>query len=74
MLAHALLSVFAAATRTYLAPAGLIPLTCSEVARLFNRLITDPIRSLTSVLRWSHWRRRHQHRAQTSHYRRRPAT
>jgi hypothetical protein len=27
-----------------------------------------------SVLRWSHWRRRHRHRARTSHYRQRPAT
>jgi SRSO17 transposase len=75
MLAHALLAVFAAAARARQPqPAGLIPLTCNEIARLVNRLIVHPIRSLASVLRWSHWRRRHQHRARTSHYRRRPAT
>jgi SRSO17 transposase len=75
MLAHALLAVLAAAARTSQAqPDGLIPSTCNEIARLINRLSTNPIRSLTSVLRWSHWRRRHQHRARTSHYRRRPAT
>lgn len=73
MLAHALLAVFAATTQTH-RPDGLIPLTCNEIARLVNRLIVEPIRSLASVLRWSHWRRRHQHRARTSHYRRRPAT
>ena len=75
MLAHALLAAFAATTRTRQSqPAELIPLTCNEIARLVNRLIIHPIRSLASVLRWSQWRRRHQHRARTSHYRRRPAT
>jgi SRSO17 transposase len=73
MLAHALLAVFAATTRSH-QPDGLIPLTCNEIARLINRLIVEPIRSLTRVLRWSHWRRCHQHRAQASHYRRRAAT
>jgi hypothetical protein len=54
MLAHALLAVFAAAARTRQpSPAGLIPLTCNEIARLLNRPITNPIRSLTSILRWS---------------------
>jgi SRSO17 transposase len=75
MAAHALLAVCAAASRTpQPSPAGLIPLTCDEIARLLNRMIAKPIRSLTSVLHWSHWRRRHQHRAKTSHYRRRPET
>jgi SRSO17 transposase len=75
ILAHALLSVSAAAARAGQPQlAGLIPLTCNEVARLLNRLTANPIRALTSALRWSHWRRRHQHRARTSHYRRRPAT
>jgi hypothetical protein len=73
MLAHALLAVFAATTRTR-QPDGLIPLTCNETARLINGLIVEPTRSLTRVLHWSHWRRRHQHRAQASHSRRRPAT
>jgi hypothetical protein len=75
MLAHALLTAVATATRTRQpSPAELIPLTCNEIARLLNRLITNPIRPLTSVLHWSHWRRQHQHRARISHYRRRPAT
>jgi SRSO17 transposase len=75
MLAHALLAAVAAATRArQLPPAGLIPLTCNEITRLVNRLIANPIRSLASVLHWSHWRRRHQHRAQASHYRRRAET
>ncbi len=75
MLAHALLAAFAAAARIQQPqPAGLIPLTCNEIARLINRLVAHPIRSLTRVLHWSHWRRQHQHRARTSHYRRRPAT
>jgi SRSO17 transposase len=75
MLAHAMLTAVAAATRTRQpSPAGLIPLTCNEIARLLNRLIANPIQPLTSVLRWSQWRRQHQHRARISHYRRRPAT
>lgn len=75
MLAHALLAAAAATAKARQpSPAGLIPLTCNEIARLLNRVITNPIRSLTSVLHWSHWRRRHQHRARTSHHRRRPAT
>jgi SRSO17 transposase len=75
MLAHALLAALAAATRTRQPPLKeLIPLTCNELVRLLNRLINSPARSLNSVLCWSHWRRRHQHRAQASHYRRRPTT
>jgi SRSO17 transposase len=75
MLAHALLAALTATTRALQPPpAGLIPLTCNEMVRLLNRLIANPGRSLTSVLHWSHWRRQHQHRARTSHYRRRPAT
>ncbi|OZM76661.1 hypothetical protein CFP66_39815 [Pseudonocardia sp. MH-G8] len=75
MAAHALLAVFTTAARTrHPSPTDLIPLTCNETARLLNRLISSPIRSLASALSWSHWRRRHQHRARTSHYRRRPET
>jgi hypothetical protein len=32
------------------APAGLIPLTCNEIARLLNRLILDPARRLADTL------------------------
>jgi SRSO17 transposase len=79
MLAHALLAALAAAARTTTrddqpAPAGLIALTCNEIARLINRLTDTPIRSLASVLHWSHWRRRHQFRARQSHYQRRHQT
>jgi hypothetical protein len=75
MAAHALLAAVAAAAQArQLPPAGLIPLTCNEITRLVNRLIANPIRSLASVLHWSHWRSRHQHRARTSHYRRRAET
>jgi hypothetical protein len=56
------------------APDGLIALTCNEIHRLFNRLILEPARRLPSPLTWSYWRRRHQHRARTSHYQRRPET
>ncbi len=49
MLAHALLSVFAAAARARQPQlVEQIPLTCNEIARLLNRLIINPIRSLSS--------------------------
>ena len=54
-------------------PQGLIALTCNEIHRLFNTLIVEPIQDLRHRLPWSTWRRRHQHRARTSHYRRREA-
>jgi SRSO17 transposase len=76
MLAHALLAATAAAARTQHRngppdSAGLIPLTCNEIARLINRLTTTPARSLASILRWSLWRRQHQFRARQCHYQRR---
>jgi hypothetical protein len=74
MLAHALLAVLAAAEHTDRpAPAGLIELTCAEIRRLFITLIVEPARTLACPLRWSHWRRQHQHRARTSHYQRQQA-
>jgi len=75
MAAHALLAVIAATERTKdPTPAGLIALTCNEIARLFNRLIVEPARRVADILAWTDWRRRHQHRARTSHYRARPET
>jgi hypothetical protein len=72
MLAYAFLAVLAAAERTdHPAPEGLIPLTCNEIHHLFNLVITKPITDLWHRLCWSSWRRRHQHRAKTSHYQRR---
>jgi hypothetical protein len=74
MLAHALLAVIAATERAQHPPPGeLIALTCNEIRHLFIRLITEPTRRLTNPLNWSRWRRRHQHRARVSHYRRQDA-
>ena len=74
MLAYAFLAVLAATERAHRpAPEGLISLTCNEIHHLFNVLIVKPITSLMHRLHWSTWRRRHQHRARTSHYQRREA-
>ena len=80
MLAHAYLAVSGTSHDTGM-PAGkgggpcrdrsLIPLTVPEVRRLLTRLIWTPNRSADFVLSWSQWRRRHQARAQQSHYQRR---
>ena len=71
MLAHAFLTVLTA-TEHFLRPAppGQIALTRNEIQRLFITLISQPVRDLTHRLRWSTWRRRHQHHAKTSHYQR----
>jgi SRSO17 transposase len=74
MLAYALLAVLAATERAETStPQGLIALTCNEIHHLFNTLLAEPIRDLRHRLHWSNWRRRHQHRARTSHYQRREA-
>lgn len=76
MLAYAFLAVTAATERAENStPQGtsLIALTCSEIKRLFNTSITKPLHDLPHRLHWSILRRRHQHRARTSHYRRRQA-
>ncbi|MCA1695531.1 MAG: hypothetical protein LC749_12810, partial [Actinobacteria bacterium] len=52
------------------APIGLIALTCNEIRRLLTTLVIEPGRATASPQAWSHWRRRHQHRARTSHYQR----
>lgn len=73
MLAHAFLAVTAARehARTAAPPDGLIPLTVNEIRRLFIRLLVRPVHDLSSVLKWSLWRRRHQAVARACHYRRR---
>jgi SRSO17 transposase len=72
MLAHAFLAVATAAERdTAPTPAGLITLTVNEFRRLFDAILLMTSHTLTSLLAWSRWRRRHQHRARLSHYRRR---
>ena len=73
MLAHAFLAVTAATERReHPAPDHLIPLTANEIQHLFTTLIS-PVHALRHRLRWSQWRRRHQARARTSHYRRQAA-
>jgi SRSO17 transposase len=71
MLAHAFLTVTAAVERARTAaPAGQVPLTRNEVSHLFAARPLQPTPTLGHRLHWSTWRRRHQHRAQTSHYQR----
>ena len=71
MLAAALLTVAAAAeSRRDPGPDGQIPLTRNEIASLFTALIIKPAHDAWHRMRWSSWRRRHQHRAQTCHYQR----
>ena len=72
MLAHAFLAVATAAERdTQPTPTGLITLTVNEFRRLFDALLLGARRTLATLLAWSTWRRRHQHRARQCHYRRR---
>lgn len=70
MIAHALLAVIAANARTdHPGPDGLIALSCNEVRRLLIVVLVEPACVLACPLAWSRWRRHHQHRARTSHYR-----
>jgi SRSO17 transposase len=74
MLAHALLAVLAATEHIHApAPPDLIALTCNEIRRLFTIYVIEPHRARACPDAWSHWRRRHQHRARTSHYQRQEA-
>jgi hypothetical protein len=72
MLAHAFLAVAPAAQRdAQPTPNGLITLTVNEFRRLFDALLLTTRHTITTLLAWSRWRRRHQYRARHSHYRRR---
>jgi SRSO17 transposase len=73
MLAHAILTVIATRERAQRSPEDqkLIPLTVTEIRRLFAKLIANTAHTITHWLAWSRWRRLHQARAKTSHYRRR---
>jgi hypothetical protein len=74
MLAHAILTVIAARERdrhTAATDHALIPLTFNEIRRLFARLANTTNHTISHWLHWSNWRRLHQARAKTSHYRRR---
>jgi hypothetical protein len=50
-----------------------VPLTVSEVRRLWYRLVWQVTHSVEQILAWSFGRRRHQARAKAAHYRRRLA-
>jgi hypothetical protein len=45
--------------------------TVNEFRRLFDALLLAAKHTLATLLAWSTWRRKHQHRARQSHYRRR---
>ena len=71
MLAAAVLTIAAAIEHARgPAAAGQIPLTRNEIAHLLATVTAPPGRHAGHRLRWSHWRRRHQHRARTCHYQR----
>jgi hypothetical protein len=73
MFAHAILAAIAARERTNRPQQTrrMISLTVNEIHHLFAKLITNSVRTITYWLHWSRWRRLHQARARTSHYRRR---
>jgi SRSO17 transposase len=74
MLAHAFLVVAAVTQHArHPPPSGLISLTCNEVQHLFAALLVRPADDLGHRLRWSWWRRQHQARARSCHYRRQAA-
>ncbi len=70
MLALAFLSIAAATEHASPQPEDRIPLTRDEIAVLFSTLIINPVNDTRHRLRWSAWRRRHQHRTKTCHYQR----
>jgi SRSO17 transposase len=73
MLAAAVLTIAAALEHARgLNPAQQVPLTRNEIAHLIA-LTTRPGPDTRHRLRWSQWRRRHQHRARTCHYQRQSA-
>jgi SRSO17 transposase len=71
MLAHAILAARERDHHSHDTDQTLIPLTFNEIRRLFARLITNSVHTIKHWLHWSTWRRRHQARAKTGHYRRR---
>jgi SRSO17 transposase len=72
MLALAFLTTAALTEHNQPPPAGLIPLTRNEIAHL-TALTLQPSHGTGHRLHWSTWRRRRQHTARTSHYRRQAA-
>ena len=61
---------------------GPIALTAAEIRRLFDGLVTGPLRdrlaaparAISDLQHWSTWRRHHQGQARQSHYQRRFTT
>src|SRR5262249_60565081 len=53
--------------------AGLIRLSVPEVRKLLLKVVWSHVPPVKRTLAWSVWRRRHQHRARISHYRKRRA-
>lgn len=43
----------------------------NEIRRLLAKVVHATRHETAHILHWSRWRRRHQHRARLSHYRRR---
>jgi len=70
MLAHAYLTVLACEQPEPPAELTLIPLTRNEIAHLLA-VTQDHQHPAEHRMRWSTWRRRHQHTAQRCHYQRR---
>jgi SRSO17 transposase len=70
MLALAFLTIAALAEHAQPPPPGMIPLTRNEIAFLFASHITRSGHGTGHRLRWSAWRRHHQHTARTCHYQR----
>jgi hypothetical protein len=68
MLALAFLTITALTEHARPPPAGLVPLTRNEIARLAAALIIQPAGDARCRLRWSTWCRRHQYIAQACHY------
>jgi hypothetical protein len=73
MLALAFLTITAATEHARQPPPAQIPLTRNEIAHLFTGVTGQPARDPQHLIHWSQWRRRHQHRAKTSHYQRQAA-
>lgn len=68
LLAHVFLAIVTVTARARPAADGLIPLTLNEIRHLYNALVLTPATDIRHVLHCSHWRRRHQYRAQQAHY------
>ena len=73
MLALAFLTIATLAEHAHPPPPGMSPLTRNEIARLLAAPAGWPGTDTRYRLRWSAWRRHHQHTAQACHYQRQAA-